>query len=149
MGDRRRHSVFADFIARRWPDRSIRIADVAGGKGELQTKLWLRGYENVVTIDKRQDRWTERNHYRYGLFTVGDAPEFDLLVGMHPDAASDVILAAALEHRLPAAIVPCCPRPGVWEFSGHHSAWIDHLIERSGAWRTELPIKGANTVLIV
>jgi hypothetical protein len=149
VGDRRRHSVFADWIAERWPDRSLRIADVAGGHGALQTKLWLRGYENVVTIDKRQKRWTERNHYRYGLFAIEDAPAFDLLVGMHPDEASDLILAAALRYELPAAIVPCCPRPSVWEFSGHHNEWIDHLQERSGACRTELKIKGANTVLTV
>lgn len=142
--------MFADFIAERWPERTLRVADVAGGKGALQSKLWMRGYESIVTFDKRQDRWTERSHYRYQYFAVEDAAEFDLLVGMHPDSASDVILAAALKFSIPAAVVPCCPHPVEWEYAGKHGEpWITHLQERSGARRERLPMKGANTVLII
>lgn len=149
MGDRRRHLVFADFIAERWPDRNLRIADVAGGHGALQSKLWLRGYRNIVTFDKREKRWTERSHYRYQYFDVEDAREFDLLVGMHPDEASDVILCASLKFSIPCAIVPCCPRPTVWEYSGNRQGWIDHLQKKSGARRERLEMKGANSVLTI
>ena len=80
----------------------------------------------------------------------GDALEFDLLVGMHPDEASDVILAAALKFSIPAAVVPCCPRPTEWEYGGRHGEpWISHLQQRSGARRERLEMKGANSVLII
>lgn len=149
MGDRRRHLVFADFIAERWPDRNLRIADVAGGHGALQSKLWLKGYKNIVTFDKRQKRWTERSHYRYQYFEVDDAKEFDLLVGMHPDEASDVILSASMKFDIPCAIVPCCPRPTVWKYGGGRREWIDHLQRKSGAHRDKLEMKGANAVLVI
>jgi len=149
MGDRARHRVFADYIADRWPDRSMRVADVAGGHGSLNAELWRRGYRSVTTFDKRRGRWTERPHYRYGDFTVADAAEFDLLVGMHPDEATDVILAASGVHDVPAVVVPCCPRPTVWDYTGRgQDEWIAHLRHHSGAHEDLLPMRGANRVLV-
>lgn len=149
MGDPRRHSVFASFISDRWPDRSLRIVDVAGGNGHLNAELHRRGYHDVVTIDKRQKRWTARPHYRYGLFTTEMAAEFDLVVAMHPDAATDVALAGAIECDIPYAVVPCCPIPTVWDFEkGSDWDWIKHLVERSGAIIEQLPMAGANLALV-
>lgn len=149
MGDSARHRVFADYITDRWPDRSLRIADVAGGHGSLNAELFRRGYQRVTTFDKRRGRWTERPHYRYGHFNVSDAADFDLLVGMHPDEATDVILAASAAHSVPAVVVPCCPRPTVWAYDGHgQDEWIAHLRHRSGAHEDLLPIRGANRVLV-
>lgn len=149
MGDPARHRVFADFIAKRWPDRSLRIADVAGGHGQLNAELHRRGYRQVVTFDRRRGRWTERPHYRYGEFNSGDADGFDLLVGMHPDAATDVVLAASLEQGMPAAVVPCCAVPTAWPYAGRWGTeWVEHLQARSGALRACLPISGASTVLL-
>jgi hypothetical protein len=149
MGDTARHRVFADYIAERWPDRTLRIADVAGGHGSLNAELYRRGYRTVTTFDKRRGRWTDRKHYRYGHFTVPDAAEFDLLVGMHPDEATDVILAASGAHHVPAVVVPCCPRPTVWDYTGRgQDEWIAHLRHRSGANEDLLPMRGANRVLV-
>jgi hypothetical protein len=149
MGDSARHRVFADYITTRWPDRNLHIADVAGGHGSLNAELYRRGYQQVITFDKRRGRWTERKHYRYGLFAVPDAAEFDLLVGMHPDEATDVILAASNTHHVPAVVVPCCPRPTVWGYTGRsQDEWISHLRHRSGAHEDLLPMKGANRVLV-
>lgn len=150
MGDPRRHLVFAEFISSLWPDRSLRIADVAGGHGATNAALYQLGYRNVVTFDKRTKRWTTRPHYRYGIFREEDAADFDLLVGMHPDGATDVILKSAVENEIPAAVVPCCQIPTVWEFKGRgQDKWVDHLINRSGATQSLLAITGANRVLTI
>jgi hypothetical protein len=149
MGDSARHRVFADYITTRWPDRNLRIADVAGGHGSLNAELYRRGYQRVTTFDKRRGRWTERRHYRYGLFSVPDAADFDLLVGMHPDEATDVILAASAAHHVPAVVVPCCPRPTIWDYTGRgQDEWIAHLRKHSGAQEDLLPIRGANRMLV-
>jgi hypothetical protein len=165
MGDPQRFRIFGDFIEQTWPDRSLSIADVAGGHGRLRADLFRRGYENVVTFDKRRYRWTTRGHYRYGLFD--DSVEgFDLIVGMHPDEATDVICDYALRRALPFAVVPCCIKPTAWSYDrpvrltprsidSRGDAlldWWDHLVDgcRRHDPRVErsiLPMKGANCVI--
>lgn len=149
MGDPARHRVFAQYIAERFPDRSLRIADVAGGHGHTRSELYRLGYHNVITIDKRSRRWTTRPHYRYGHFTVDDAKDFDLLLGMHPDDATDVILAGSMKYDVPCIVVPCCTRPTVWPTEARNQdEWIAHLEDRSGAERATLGIAGANRMLV-
>ena len=41
-----------------------------------------------------------------------------LLVGLHPDQATEAIVDAALARNLPFAVVPCCVFPGL--FFGRH-----------------------------
>lgn len=149
MGDARRFDVFATAISRRWPDRSLRIADVAGGKGGLRAALYRLGYESVVTIDKRS-RKAHRPYYRYGLLTAETPCDFDLIVGMHPDEATDVLMDYAITHRLPYAVVPCCERPVAWRWDG--GDWIRHLArqsERRGRLPEfqGLPMTGRNVML--
>lgn len=152
MGDPRRADAFADFIARNWPDPALRIADVAGGKGMLNAALFRRGFRNVLTVDTRHKCASGRTMYRYGRFTLDTAGDFDLVVGMHPDEATDVLMAWAIIHRVPFAVVPCCARPTVWPFGGRDCEWVGHLrreAERRGAHVAEaaLPITGRGTVL--
>lgn len=154
MGDPRRFQVMADAVEERWPDRQLRIADVAAGKGYLRAALYERGYRNVVCFDKRPNR-AHRKHYRYQFFGVHNRAEFDLVLGMHPDEATDVIMAWGIQHRVPFMVVPCCIRPKAWAFWGQHTypEWVDHLhhrAEREGAQidAGELRINGANRYLV-
>lgn len=151
MGDTRRFDAFGDFVGRNWPDRMLRIADVAGGKGGLHAALYQRGYPNVVTFDKRRNRANPaRSHYRYGWFDESVTEPFDLILGMHPDEATDVAMAYALERGLPYAVVPCCVKPMVWPFGGHeYGDWLSHLARKGGSRQAALPITGRNVVLFV
>jgi hypothetical protein len=154
MGDPRRFTVFAEDIAQRWPDRSLRIADVAGGHGHLNAALHQLGYRSTITFDKRKGRGG-RPHYQYRFFDLNVAPVFDLVVAMHPDAATDVSMAWAIQHEVPFAVVPCCIRPTVWTLWGPHRypQWCDHLRARAegegyAVDESVLPIRGANRMLV-
>ena len=155
MGDPRRFDRFADALVVRWPDPRTAIADVAGGHGQLRAALYRRGHQNAVTFDKRRGRWKPPGqHYRWGMFTGSEPDRFDLLVGMHPDAATDRIIAGAIRRQIPFAVVPCCAIPSVWPFEGpDYSAWVDHLTARAadaGYRVTEecLPIQGRSLMLV-
>lgn len=144
MGDKNRFTVFATFIHRQWPDKDLRIADVAGGKCLLNSELRRLGYKNVVTFDKRKlGGKIAKGLLRYGHFTQDQTAAFDLLVGMHPDGATDVIIAAAAHYHLPFAVVPCCIKPHAWKFSGERNyvAWFMHLYHRSQALGLDPRIK--------
>jgi len=87
VGDSRRFNLFADLIVERFPAlHSSAIADVAAGKGYLKAALYLRGFRNVTSWDRRQRLAKPRPGQRYGLFDYRTAPpEYRLVVGMHPD----------------------------------------------------------------
>jgi hypothetical protein len=156
MGDARRFDVFAEEISRRWPDRSLRIADVAGGKGGLHAGLYCRGYHKVWTFDTRH-RKAHRRYYRHQLFTMDTRIRegCDLVVAMHPDEATDIAMAWAMKHRIPFAVVPCCIKPTAWTYweAKTYLPWMAHLVRRaeSGGYRvTEKPLqmKGRNLMLV-
>lgn len=155
MGDPRRFDQFAALIHRNFP-RARRVADVAGGKGYLQTALRERGYE-VVTFDKRKgrkDRPKMRYQYRYFDSTITEP--FDLLVGMHPDGATDVIIKEAAARRVPFVICPCCAistATAYWGARHGIGGWVEHLkayAKRLGFEVREmlLKINGRNLVLV-
>ena len=75
-----------------------------------------------------------------------------IVVGMHPDSATESLVDFALAHGKPFAVVPCCvcavdfpKRRGV----NSHAALVDHLRrkdpERIGV--ATLPFEGKNVVL--
>ena len=51
--------------------------------------------------------------YAQRIFTLEEPCEADLLVGMHPDGATRVIIEYAAQHRRPFAVVPCCSDNGM------------------------------------
>ncbi len=144
MADKRRFTLFADLVVERFPD-AHRIFDVAGGMGALNAELAARG-RDVVTFDSRRKhlpvRFAER---RFGL----DEPwECDLVVGLHPDGATRVIVEYAVRRRVPFAVVPCCSDNGM-----SYKPWIRHLCElaAAGGLRVEertLAMAGRARVLI-
>jgi len=154
MGDNARHREFAREIVRRYP-RATRLADVAGGKGELQACLRRLG-RHAVTFDRRQGRKSRPTmRYVYGFFGPEIAEQFDAVVGMHPDAATDVIIAEAARRRVPFAVVPCCVMPVMSDYGGRRAdgdQWFAHLREyaRGLGFRvseSRLPITGRNRAL--
>lgn len=156
MGDNRRFSLFASMIAVQFPaDKYRRVADVAGGKGYLQVALQEHGY-TVTTFDRRNRRAVRYGpNYQYRYFGPGVRDEFDLLVGLHPDEATDVIIVEAARRRLPFAVCPCCVMPNqiaFWEHANYKN-WIAHLTReatRRGFTVDELQLRmsGRSRVLI-
>lgn len=160
MGDPLRFEIFARFIARLIPQgerMALRVADVAAGKGALSWELKRHGFLNVTPFEPKPRRGGQV--VRLGIavrdFTPDDAAHFDLVVGMHPDAATDCILDGAARSGALAVVSPCCVRPSAWPYEGDrksHDAWHEHLVAQSAArglalQRGRLPMSGANAVL--
>src|SRR5262245_4178393 len=106
MGDPARFRLFAAEAAKLVsPD--ARIADVAGGKGKLRGSLHQIGYRNVLTVDKRPYLARGRRGEAYRLLDWETEKErFDLILGMHPDQATDHIILFAAKTKTPAIICP-------------------------------------------
>lgn len=155
MGDTRRFHLFADLISTQWPDTHLRIADVAAGKGKLKGELYRRGYGRVTAWDRRHKLAKRRPGQVYQLFNHKTAPrDYQLIVGMHPDQATDEIILYAARHRVPFIVCPCCILPSSAEYHGPQifDRWFRHLIDlaRGQHFRTEefkLAMDGRNMVL--
>lgn len=157
MGDSRRFDLFAAVIQRNFPAfRYKAVADIAGGKGFLQLALRQRGY-NVTTFDKRSGykKKSRKFRYQYRYFDSKIKQPFDLLVGMHPDEATDVIIEEAAKRKIPFVICPCCVKPTTTVFFGQHSfsRWVKHLEAYAvklgfSVTKTKLRMNGKNLVLI-
>jgi hypothetical protein len=144
VADKRRFELFADFVTARFP-AARRAFDIAGGMGKLNEALTARGLD-VTTFDKR---WKHADvKYAQRLFTVDEPCACDVVVGMHPDGATRVIVEYASRHRVPFAIVPCCADNGM-----SYKPWMRHLAElgaQLGLDVTEdaLPMQGRARVLL-
>lgn len=119
MADKRRFALFAELLVDRFPAAS-RVYDVAGGMGRLQLALAQRGRE-VTTFDTRHKRLPDLR-YAERLFTLAEPPACELVVGLHADGATRVIVEYAAAHQLPFAIVPCCSDNGM-----PYKPWMRHL----------------------
>jgi hypothetical protein len=144
MADKRRFDLFAELLVQRFPS-ARRVFDVAGGMGKLNEALTRRGLE-VVTFDRRHKhlpvRFAERD------FTLDEPCECDLVVGLHPDGATRVIIEYAARHRVPFAVVPCCS-----DNSMPYKPWMRHLAELGAELGLEvvedtLPMQGRARVLL-
>lgn len=108
MGDSRRFDALAEYVSNYYRSGQ-RIADVAGGKcGRLNERLTKNG-NIVTTIDPVFDV----NSSVYGIkdfYHERMASGYDLIVGLHPDEATESIVYSA--KFKPIVIVPCCKH---WE----------------------------------
>ena len=156
MGDPRRFTVFSQLIAGRFPDRTLSIADVAGGKGRLQASLRQIGFKSIVSWDTRHSYASGRRFYKYGLFDYRTAPpSYDLVIGMHPDGGTDHIICYAAKNRIPFAVCPCCPIASACAYDDgwNYVLWMRHLrsiAKRAGMFveDLQLPITGRNKVIV-
>jgi hypothetical protein len=76
-----------------------------------------------------------------------DLRPFDLVVALHPDAATEPAVRAAVAQEIDFAVVPCCvfPLDGIRR---SRAAWFTHLASLAPrACVSALPIDGANVVL--
>lgn len=143
MADLRRFDLFAEFVRREFPTAQ-RVFDVAGGMGKLNQALGARGLD-VLTFDRRWKRAAVP--YAERLFTLDEPCTCDLVVGMHPDGATRIIVDYAALHRVPFAIVPCCSDNGM-----SYKPWLRHLADLAQAAgfdlrETDLPMRGRARVL--
>ena len=156
MGDSRRFQLFADLVSRNLPDRSLRIADVAGGKGYLKAALHQLGYKNVVTWDKNRKAAKKQNHsgYKYGYFDYRTQEVYDCVVAMHPDEATDHAILYASIHHIPAFVCPCCIKPDAVLFNEKYNfhLWVNHLKRLAKGMDIQelyLKMQGRNLVLVL
>lgn len=165
MGDSRRFDLLAQFIESIAPNKKIHIADVAAGKGYLSLALKQRGYKNIVSFEPNPRNKDRHLDMRARMFEGG---HFDLIVGLHPDEATDVILQSAINTGATAVVVPCCAKPTIWKFNPPihydrrgipphrqdqtYQKWMQHLLTESRVRKlflkqTTLPMEGRNIVL--
>lgn len=145
MADKRRFELFAGFVAERFG--GTRVFDVAGGQGKLNDALTRLGRQ-VTTFDLRAPHKRLGVEYAERVFTLDEPCAAELVVGMHPDGATRIILEYAAKHRIPFAVVPCCS-----DNSMPYNPWMRHLAELArtlGFTRVEearLPMEGRARVL--
>jgi hypothetical protein len=144
VADKRRFELFSDFVTHHFPD-CRRVFDIAGGQGKLNAAMTSRGLD-VLTFDTRWKR--EQVAYAERRFTMAEPCSCDLLVGMHPDGATRIIVEYAAAHRRPFAIVPCCADNGL-----PYKPWMRHLQELGeqlglAIEGAELPMQGRARVLV-
>jgi hypothetical protein len=155
MGDARRFDLFATLVESRFSRfHNSLVADVAGGKGYLQAALRERGFRRVITIDKRHRLAKGRPGQKYAYFRYDGPEDYRLVLGMHPDEATDHIVLYAARHGVPFVICPCCIKPDAVPFWETYSErpWLEHLCKLASRThtveRTELPMVGKRIILI-
>ncbi|RKH51595.1 hypothetical protein D7Y23_09530 [Corallococcus sp. AB050B] len=145
MADKRRFDLFADLLVSRFP-QALRVYDIAGGMGKLNESLTQRG-RTVTTFDLRHKHLPVK--YAQRLFTLEEPCEAELVVGMHPDGATRIIIEYAARHGLGFAVVPCCSDNGM-----PYKPWMRHLadVARDAGFSTveeaELSMDGRARVLL-
>lgn len=157
MGDKHRFDIFANFVATIL-HRDARIADVAGGGGDLQKALRALGFTSVTSWDNRhiKDRVRGMTYVRsYFDYTRVSPKHYDAIIGLHPDGGTDQIVMYATTYGKTAIVCPCCVIPTATKFvGGDFDAWVAHL-KRVAQARGKLVIertlkmKGRNTVLVI
>ena len=160
MGDSSRFILFSQYIKNNFPfTKYPTIADIAGGKGQLQIELHKLGYD-VTTYDKRHTRVSRNLKYKYSYFNDSIKEKYSLLVGLHPDEATDIIITQAIKRKIPFCVIPCCILPYATIYKGDtnrtsknaYRSWINHLkqVAESNKYKVilfELPMKGKNIVI--
>lgn len=144
MADKRRFDLLADLLVSRFPETK-RVFDVAGGMGKLNEALVARG-RTCLTFDRRHKHLPVE--YALRDFTLDEPCSADLVVGLHADGATRVIIEYAAKHSVPFAVVPCCS-----DNSMPYKPWMRHLAELGTSLgltveEVELPMEGRARVLL-
>lgn len=144
MADKRRFTLFADFIQASFP-AARRVFDVAGGQGRLNEVLTARGLE-CTTFDRRVKHLPVRYCERELL--PEEPCACDVVVGLHPDGATRAIVDYAARHGIPFAVVPCCS-----DNSMPYNPWMRHIAELGRGhgfmvWEATLPMEGRARVVV-
>ena len=95
------------------------------------------------------------------LLTFTDDLDGSIVLGLHPDEATEAIISTSLNNKLPFAVIPCCVLPQLFPNRRHKKtkklikklgSFIEYLIDlgQESGYNikiTELPFEGRNTVL--
>jgi len=151
------------------------VLDVAGGRGDLAFELAIKKGINCVVVDPRPaklKRWQAKlvkkkevklpeHHQLYfdqQFFSSSkvDPASIRLVVGMHPDEATESIVDTSLSAGLPCCVVPCCvfsalsPQRRLKNGCApiNYEDFCSYLCEKSERIMTcHLPFAGKNKVL--
>ena len=160
-----RATIFVDWILSTFSDlnKGTGVLDIAGGRGDVSFLLACRNIKSTVIDPKTQPNI--KRFKRYALYKeisrddrLGEVAELisfkqiewcvdrddlwvkesSLLVGMHPDEATEDIVRVAVAYGLPFAVVPCCVfnknrmRMNSGRLVSSYLDLIDYLIEIAG-----------------
>ena len=98
---------------------------------------------------KRRLRGERTNPIRRVVASVEDVElgEFDLVVALHPDQATEPTILGCLASGVDFAIVPCCVFP-LDQTRYTREGWVSYLVSLApGIQCARLPIRGANLAI--
>jgi hypothetical protein len=175
----KRHGIFALWLVKTYGRNFLStgsgVLDVAGGNGELSRALSGLGVP-VVLLDPEPRCGDEPPFETLAFALHGDGRILtdrndrtgnlirccSIIVGMHPDQATEPILDMALRLGVPFAILPCCVMPSLFPDRRQkrcgdpvrsYSAFCKYLLDKAPAgvrFRLDyLPFVGRNKVIFL
>jgi hypothetical protein len=126
-----RAKVFCDWIIDTWGEAALNtglILDIAGGRGDLAFELATRRGLHCAVVDPRpaklkkwQVKYQKKNpqaniakyyqdYFNSSFLSSHSIPpsSVQLVVGLHPDEATEPLVAEALSLGLDFCVIPCC-----------------------------------------
>ena len=179
-----RARIFAEWAVQKFGLERLKkghVLDIAGGKGDLAFELALKYDLKCTVVDPRGVAHQSKRKYQRKMMKKKKATAislydslnemFDenffqkhptllknvsLVVGLHPDQATEPLVDTALAFELPFAVIPCC----VFSHENPHrklkngddpntyESFCQYLTEKNPSISTEsLSFRGRNTVL--
>mmetsp|Transcript_18358 Transcript_18358/g.59759 ORF Transcript_18358/g.59759 Transcript_18358/m.59759 type:complete len:379 (+) Transcript_18358:8-1144(+) len=170
-----RARVFVDWLVSTFGEDTLRtgsgVCDVAGGRGDVSFELFSkRGIPSTLfeprprKLSKDQIKYTREHgrelsaqiQDRFGPETWDKVGDCSIVVGLHPDEATESIVEFAIARNLPFAVVCCCVFPKLFPFRlvgqepvVQRPQLIEYLTAKAGpGTRTaHLAFEGANVVV--
>lgn len=177
----RRAQIFAKYLVDHFGKEFLSsgvVLDVAGGKGEVSFYLWTEYHIKSIVIDPREATLSEKQlqklqetgtslQYIHEYFTNSEldwSVQFrelimnsSIIVGLHPDQATEAIIDVSLRYNKAAVVVPCCVFPSLFPnrklSSGenviNYASFIEYLLEkdRNKLELDFLPVVGMNKIV--
>jgi hypothetical protein len=174
-----RHCLFARWLVTMYNNKSEQqggalrcVLDVAGGNGALGLALRELGVQSVILLDPNP-RCRDVTVPVIAKPLVGDGGDLltnraiaaqletcSLIVGMHPDQATEAIIDAADRMKIPFALLPCCVMPSLFPHRRQkqhgdpvrsYSTFCTYLLDKAphpGAYQVDyLPFIGRNKII--
>eukprot|EP00549_Striatella_unipunctata_P004743 CAMPEP_0118684904 /NCGR_PEP_ID=MMETSP0800-20121206/6917_1 /TAXON_ID=210618 ORGANISM="Striatella unipunctata, Strain CCMP2910" /NCGR_SAMPLE_ID=MMETSP0800 /ASSEMBLY_ACC=CAM_ASM_000638 /LENGTH=281 /DNA_ID=CAMNT_0006581691 /DNA_START=159 /DNA_END=1004 /DNA_ORIENTATION=+ len=130
LNKKERHKLFAEWLVNMFGierlSKGTGVLDVAGGNGELSRSLHQLGVPSIlIDPNPRCGNETQLPFEIIAKPLVGDGSDLidgddsigsltrncSIVVGMHPDQATEAIVDIALRLGVPFAFLPCCVMP--------------------------------------
>ena len=175
-----RAQIFAEFLCLTFGEDVLRrgdgVLDVAGGRGDVSFELHTKRNIKSTLVEPRERKLNKSQHKYLKKFKVsrGETPplceqvrqeftpenfnafaECSVVIGMHPDEATEAIVNFAMEYNKPFAIVPCCVFPELFphrrdakgDLVTERLQLVEYLVLKTRARVAHLDMEGANQVV--